>query len=43
MYLTAGTHDDPIGVGTNTHIFCGSGADWDRDMDGVRRFDERSS
>ncbi|KIG11755.1 Gfa-like protein [Enhygromyxa salina] len=43
VYLTAGTLDDPIGVGIKTHIFCGSRADWDHDMDGVRRFDERSS
>jgi len=43
IYLTAGTLDDPIGVGIKTHIFCGSRADWDHDMPGARHFDERSS
>ena len=43
VYLTAGTLDEPIGVGIRTHIFCASRADWDFDMEGVRYFDERSS
>ena len=43
VYLTAGTLDDPLGAGIKTHIFCASRGDWDRDMDGVRYFDERSS
>jgi hypothetical protein len=42
VYLTAGTLDDPLDVGIRTHIFCGSRADWDRDEDDVRYFDERS-
>jgi hypothetical protein len=41
IYLTAGTLDDPIGVGIKTHIFCGSRADWDFDMEGARHFQER--
>jgi len=43
VYLTAGTLDDPLGVGIKTHIFCASRGDWDQDMEGVRYFDERSS
>lgn len=43
VYLTAGTLDDPIGVGIKTHIFCAFRGDWDFDMEGVRYFDERSS
>jgi len=43
VYLTAGTLDEPLGVGIKTHIFCGSRGDWDFDMDGARHFDERSS
>jgi len=43
IYLTAGTLDEPIGVGIKTRIFCASRADWDRDADDVRHFDERSS
>jgi hypothetical protein len=43
VYLTAGTLDDRIEVGIKAHIFCGSRADWDVDMDGARYFDERSS
>jgi hypothetical protein len=41
VYLTAGTLDDPIDVGIQTHIFCGSRAAWDHDMEGARYFDER--
>jgi len=41
VYLTAGTLDDPLGVGIKTHIFCGSRADWDFDMNDARHFDER--
>ncbi len=42
IYLTAGTLDDPIGVGIRTHIFHGSRPDWDHDMEGVRYLNERS-
>ena len=41
IYLTAGTLDDPIGVGIKTHIFCASRADWDFDMESAQYFDER--
>jgi len=43
VYLTAGTLDAPLGVGVKNRIFCASRADWDRDMDGARHFDERAS
>jgi hypothetical protein len=43
IYLTAGTLDEPIGVGVKTRIFCASRADWDHDADDVRHFDERST
>ena len=42
IYLSAGTLDDPIGVGIKTHIFCASRADWDHDAKNARHFDERS-
>lgn len=42
VYLTAGTLDEPIGVGIKNHIFCGSRADWDFDMDGAGYFEARS-
>ena len=42
IYLTAGTLDAPLERGIRTHLFCASRADWDRDEDGVRSFDERS-
>ena len=42
VYLTAGTLDEPLGVGIKTRIFCASRADWDHDMEAVRYFDERS-
>ncbi len=42
VYLTAGTLDEPIGVGVKNHIFCGSRADWDFDMEGAGYFEERS-
>ena len=41
VYLTAGTLDDPIGVGIKTHIFCASRADWDFDMEGARHFEKK--
>ena len=43
VYLTAGTLDDPLGVGIKTHIFWGSRADWEFDTADVCYFDERSS
>jgi hypothetical protein len=42
VYLTAGTLDEPIGVGVKTRIFCASKGDWDYDMEDVQSFDERS-
>lgn len=42
VYVTAGTLDDPLDTGIRTHLFCASKADWDRDVDAVRHFDERS-
>jgi hypothetical protein len=42
VYVTAGTLDEPLGAGIRTHLFYASRADWDRDADGVRYFDERS-
>jgi hypothetical protein len=42
VFLTAGTLDDPLGVGIKAHIFCASRADWDRDLEDVAYFDERS-
>lgn len=42
VYVTAGTLDEPLGAGITAHLFCASRADWDRDMPGVRHFDERS-
>jgi hypothetical protein len=42
VYVTAGTLDEPLGAGIRTHLFCASRADWDRDADGARYFDERS-
>ncbi len=41
VYLTAGTLDEPLGVGIKNRIFCGSRADWDKDMDGAGHFHER--
>jgi hypothetical protein len=41
VYLTAGTLDVPLGRGVRMHMFCASGADWDRDEPDVRYFDER--
>jgi len=43
IYLTAGTLDDPLGVGIKHHTFCGSRADWHRDGEGTRHFVERST
>jgi hypothetical protein len=43
IYVTAGTLDDPLGAAITNHIFYGSRADWDRDSDGVRYFEERST
>ncbi|HEU4614207.1 MAG TPA: GFA family protein [Kofleriaceae bacterium] len=43
IYLTAGTFDEPLGVGIKNHIFYGSRADWDRDADDARYFVERST
>ena len=42
VYLTAGTLDDPIGVGIKAHIFCASRADWEFDMEDARHYDKRS-
>ena len=42
VYVTAGTLDTPLDAGVRTHLFCASRADWDRDTDDVRYFDERS-
>jgi hypothetical protein len=41
IYLTAGTLDDPLGVGIINHIFCGSRPDWDHDMPHTGHFEER--
>ena len=43
VFLAAGTLDDDLGVGIGNHIFHGSRADWDRDKECVRYFDERST
>lgn len=43
FYVTAGTLDDPLEDGIVVHLFCASRADWDRDKEGVRYFDERST
>lgn len=43
VYLTAGTLDEPLGEVVRNHIFCTSRADWDRDGDDVRYFEERST
>jgi hypothetical protein len=40
VYLTAGSHDDPLDTGIKTHIFCGSKADWDFEDENVRYHDE---
>jgi hypothetical protein len=42
VYVTAGTLDSPLGAGFRTHLFCASRADWDRDENDARYFDERS-
>lgn len=42
IYVTAGTLDDPLDAGIKQHIFCGSRADWDFDMEGVGYHDERA-
>jgi len=41
IYLTAGTLDDPLGVGVKNRIFCGSRGDWDRDTPETGHFEER--
>jgi hypothetical protein len=43
LYITAGTLDSPLEAGVRTHLFCASRADWDRDEETVRYFDERST
>ena len=43
IYVTAGTLDEPLGEGVHTHIFCGSRADWDRDNEAARYFEERTT
>ncbi len=43
VYVTAGTLDDPLEDGIEAHLFCASRADWDRDKEDVRYFDERST
>lgn len=43
IYLTAGTLDTPIGVGIRHHIFYGSRADWEHDMEGAQYFVESST
>ena len=43
VYVTAGTLDDPLEDGIKVHLFCASRADWDRDADDVRYFEERST
>ena len=42
VYVTAGTLDDPLGVGIKAHIFCGSRSDWDRDTERTQYYEERS-
>ncbi|MFT7621920.1 MAG: hypothetical protein ACI9WU_001085 [Myxococcota bacterium] len=41
IYVTAGTLDDPLGVGIRTHIFTDSRPDWNHDMGEVRTFGTR--
>ena len=43
VYLTAGTLDDPLGVGIKNHTFYCSRADWDRNANGAGYFVERST
>lgn len=43
VYVTAGTLDDPLGLPITGRMFCGSRADWDRDDDATRLFDQRPS
>jgi hypothetical protein len=43
IYLTAGTLDDPLDQPIHTRIFCTSRADWDREAEDVRHFQERST
>lgn len=43
VYVTAGTLDEPLGVGIRRHIFYGSRADWEHDAADVRYFVERST
>lgn len=43
IYLTAGTLDDPLDKGIQSHIFWSSRADWEHDMHDVRYFHERST
>lgn len=40
VYVPAGSLDDPLGAGIQTHIFCGSKADWDFDEDNVQYHDK---
>jgi hypothetical protein len=42
VYLPAGSLDDPLDTGISNHIFCGSKADWDRDLESVRFHDEHA-
>ena len=43
IYLTAGTFDDPLGAGIRTHIYCGSRAGWDFDVENVQHHDEHAT
>lgn len=43
VYLTAGTLDEPLGVGVKGHLFYGSRADWSADAPHARYFVERSA
>ncbi len=43
IYVTAGTLDEPLGVGIKNHMFYGSRADWERRHEGARFFVERST
>ncbi len=40
VWVIAGLMDDDLGVSIERHIFCGSRADWDREAEGARSFDE---
>lgn len=40
VWVQAGLMDDPLGTDVKVHIFCGSGADWDRQASDAKYWDE---